>query len=68
LATVRDGSSEWTVGEDGRRHPPRTSPDGSSLGLPSPSRAQLIGPAALINSGEVAREIARAVDDPDVTV
>jgi hypothetical protein len=54
--------SGWSVGADGRRYP---------VGGPEredPSAPVLLAELAeLINSGDVAREIDRLVDDPDLT-
>jgi hypothetical protein len=65
---VSEHSTTWTVGDDGRRHPPRVNLDGSPTEASQRTGAQLAELAALINSDEVAREIEGSVDDPDLAV
>jgi hypothetical protein len=65
---VSEHSTDWTIGEDGRRYPPRTQLDGTPNQASGRSRAQLAELAELINSGDVAREIDELVDDPDLAV
>lgn len=58
----------WTRGADGRRYPQAVEPgdDAGSEPIPLPVGA-LQELAELINSGVVAREIDRLVDDPELT-
>jgi hypothetical protein len=58
----------WTVGADGRRYPTRVEPDGTVVTGSPRSSAELAELAELMNSGEVAREIDRLVDDPELSV